>query len=73
MGAMMLSVIIRFFVKVSFLNLFSSSFILAAFAACSRSGMRSTEELFNIAGDTVATVCYLSGPNPNAFRTDPDF
>ena len=71
MSAMMLSVIARSFAKVSFLNLFSSSFILAAFAACSGSGMRRTEELFNIAGDTVATVCYLSGPNPNAFRNKP--
>ena len=71
MSAMMLSVIARSFAKVSFLNLFSSSFILAAFAACSGSQMRRTEELFNNAGDTGATVCYLSGLNPNSFQNSP--
>ena len=71
MGAMMLSVIILFFAKVSFLSLFSSSSILAAFATCSGSGMRRTEELFNIAGGTGATVCNLSGPNPSALQDPP--
>ena len=68
---MMLSIIIRFFAKVSFLNLFSSSPILAAFATCSGSGMRRTEELFNIAGDTGATICNLSGPKPSALQDQP--
>ena len=71
MGAMMLSVIIRFFAEVSFLNLFSSSPILAAFATCSGSGMRRTEELFNIACGTGATVYNLSGPNPSALQDQP--
>ena len=68
MNAMMVSNIACSFARLSSLKPFSSSPTLAAFAACSGSGMRRSEELFNIAFLTLAA--FAAGTNPHYCALD---